>query len=274
MQSSHGNNFVDFSKGFSIIIPSWNNMAYLKKCIESVNTYSEFNHQIVVHLNEATYKEKKELDSLNIKYTTSPRNLGVCEAVNRAYTLCNKDLIMYMNDDMVALPDWDSELSLFYEKHKERFRTKFWLSSTMIEPFGNRPEMLCPYDFGSHPANFCELTLINKLKELRTKNPNIGGTTWPPNIMHKTVFEAIGGFSEEYFPGFGSDPDLAKKMWDYGVRDFVGVGRSLVYHFQCKTTYKLKDMNNGHPVFKQQHGMSMTHFIDNILKRGLVWEES
>ena len=30
----------------------------------------------------------------------------------------------------------------------------------------------------------------------------------------------MGGFSEEFFPGTGSDPDLNIKLWNAGVRIF------------------------------------------------------
>ena len=35
---------------FSIVIPSWNNLEYLKLCIESLKKHSKFEHEILVHL--------------------------------------------------------------------------------------------------------------------------------------------------------------------------------------------------------------------------------
>lgn len=37
---------------FSILIPSWNNLPYLKCCVESIRKNSTFQHEIVVHVNE------------------------------------------------------------------------------------------------------------------------------------------------------------------------------------------------------------------------------
>ena len=34
---------------FSILIPSWNNLACLKLCVESIRKNSFFHHQIIVH---------------------------------------------------------------------------------------------------------------------------------------------------------------------------------------------------------------------------------
>ena len=37
---------------FSILIPSYNNIDYLKKCITSLKKNSKYDHQIIVHINE------------------------------------------------------------------------------------------------------------------------------------------------------------------------------------------------------------------------------
>jgi len=39
---------------FSILIPSYNNLEYLKTCIDSLKKNSEYTHQIIVHINEGT----------------------------------------------------------------------------------------------------------------------------------------------------------------------------------------------------------------------------
>ena len=39
---------------FSIIVPSWNNLNYLKLCLNSIKKNSKYKHDIIVHLNEGT----------------------------------------------------------------------------------------------------------------------------------------------------------------------------------------------------------------------------
>ncbi len=57
------------------------------------------------------------------------------------------------------------------------------------------------------------------------------GTTWAPHLIHKDVWNKVGGFSEEFFPGTGSDPDLNLKLWNLGIRIFKGINNFKVYHF-------------------------------------------
>ena len=39
---------------FSILIPSFNNLEYLKLCVKSIRKNSNFNHQIIIHVNEGS----------------------------------------------------------------------------------------------------------------------------------------------------------------------------------------------------------------------------
>ena len=37
---------------FSILIPTFNNLEYLKVCVNSIIKNSNFDHQIIIHVNE------------------------------------------------------------------------------------------------------------------------------------------------------------------------------------------------------------------------------
>ena len=39
---------------FSILIPSFNYLEYLKLCVKSIRKNSNFNHQIIIHVNEGS----------------------------------------------------------------------------------------------------------------------------------------------------------------------------------------------------------------------------
>ena len=47
---------------FSIIIPTFNNIKYLKLCLESIKKNSTFNHEIIVHVNLGEDGTKEFLD--------------------------------------------------------------------------------------------------------------------------------------------------------------------------------------------------------------------
>ena len=69
---------------FSIAIPTFNNLNYLKICIDSLKKNSKINHEIIVHVNEDKDNTKVYLDDLGIKYSYSNINVGLCTAINNA----------------------------------------------------------------------------------------------------------------------------------------------------------------------------------------------
>jgi len=252
---------------FSILIPTWNNLSYLKLCIQSIRKYSAANHQIVVHVNEGTDGTIDWLKQEQIPFTFSAENVGVCKALNMAYTLADSDYILYMNDDMVVLPGWDTALVEMIERLPDH---AFYLSSTMIEPVeSGNPCVLAPHDFGRTPETLNEALL---LKDYRLfQKSDWYGATWPPSLVHRKYWEKVGGYSEEFSPGLYSDPDFSRKLWQAGVRYFVGVGSSRVYHFMSKSTGRVT-LNNGRKQFAQKWGMTASYFKKHYLRMGRPWD--
>jgi hypothetical protein len=79
----------------------------------------------------------------------------------------------------------------------------------------------------------------------------------------------VGGYSSEFSPGMSSDNDFSMKLWHAGCRVFLGVGDSFVYHFQCKSTGKVKK-NDGGRQFLMKWGMRQSVFDRYYLRRGQV----
>src|SRR5215216_2021902 len=92
---------------FTILIPSWNNLPYLKACIDSIRKNSTFTHQLVVHVNDGSDGTRDWVIQNNIEFTQSATNIGICKALNQASALARTKYICYFNDDMYALPGWD-----------------------------------------------------------------------------------------------------------------------------------------------------------------------
>ena len=69
-----------------------------------------------------------------------------------------------------------------------------------------------------------------------------------------------------------SDPDFSMKLWNAGVRNFKGVGKSRIYHFMSKSTKKLNFKKfDGRKIFFQKWGISSNIFTTHYLKRGSKW---
>jgi len=251
---------------FSILIPTWNNLEFLKCCVDSLRRNSSVEHEILVYANEGTDGTVEWLESEGIRFVHSPKNVGVCTAMNALFPLATTDLICYMNDDMYVCPGWDVPLM---KEIAAIGHGKFYLSATMIEPedTGN-PCVLAPFPFGKTPSEFRENELLTALPQMQKKDWS--GSTWPPSIMHHSMWQAIGGYGEEFSPGLYSDPDVSMKLWMQGVRIFKGVGESRVYHFMSKSTGRVK-MNDGKRTFLKKWGVSSSWFVKQVLRQGQPW---
>lgn len=247
---------------FSILIPSWNNLKYLQLCIESIKKNSVFQHQIIVHLNDGSDGSLEWIMKNGIEYTHTPTNSGVCVALNMAATKAKNDYIVFVNDDMYCLPNWDKHL---FDEINKLPNKCFMISSTMIEPNFSNNNAVIVSDYGSSIENFQEEKILKEF-EIPLKN-DWSGSCWPPNIVHKEYWQLVGGYSIEFTPGMSSDDDFAMKMWQVGCRYFKGIGKSRVYHFQQKSTGRI-NKNDGAKQFLFKWGITQSFFNKSVIKKG------
>lgn len=248
---------------FSIIIPTWNNLDYLRLCVDSLRKNSSFEHQIICHINDGSDGTLAWVRAQGIDYTHSEENVGICWAVNAAAGLAATDYIVYMNDDMYACPKWDWYL---WQEIKSLGHNRFFLSSTMIEPTDTQnPCVIVMPECGQDIGSFDEERLL-RVFDMEEK-PDWSGSTWPPNIVPRRLWEQVGGYSIEFSPGMYSDPDFSMKLWRAGVRYYKGLGKSRVFHFQCKSTGRVVK-NDGRTQFLKKWGISASRFVKDYLCRG------
>jgi glycosyltransferase involved in cell wall biosynthesis len=123
----------DSENKFSIIVPTWNNLAYLQTLISSIRKNSFFKHEIILHINDGSDGTLIWAQSqTDIGYTHSSDNIGICKAMNLAAAISTTDYILYINDDMYVCPHWDKYL---WDEIKSIGHNYFFLSGTMIEFF-------------------------------------------------------------------------------------------------------------------------------------------
>jgi glycosyltransferase involved in cell wall biosynthesis len=250
---------------FSIIIPSWNNLEYLQLCVSSLKKNSHFNNQIIVYVNDGSDGTTDWIrNQAGIDFIHAPQNDGICIAVNSCRALVTSDYIVYLNDDMYVCPNWDLEL---FNEIQKIGHDHFMLSSTVIEPKRiNNPNLISIiHDFGRNVSTFMEKELLEQYSQIKVDD--WCGASWPPSVVSTRLWDIVGGYSIEFSPGMYSDPDFSMKLWMYGVRIFKGVGKSKAYHFQSKSTGKVK-RNKGNEMFLLKWGISANAFYTHYLLMG------
>tara|TARA_Y100000816_G_scaffold120304_1_gene84537 strand:+ start:2438 stop:3310 length:873 start_codon:yes stop_codon:yes gene_type:complete len=253
---------------FSITIPTLNNLKYLRLCLESLQKNSTYNHEIIVHVNIGSDGTLDFLKEKKIKYSFTNYNSGICEGVNKASKLATNEFLLYAHDDFYFCPKWDE---ILFSELKKIPSKKFYLSGTMLELSNTKN------NFGDTIDNFHEKKLLDNFQNIKLED--FQGSTWAPHLIPKDLWNKVGGFSEEYYPGTGSDPDLNMKLWNEGVRIFKGVGASKVYHFGSIVTRKSKNKDiktesgsKGGKIFLLKWKFSIKFFKKHYLRSGSKYD--
>ncbi len=248
---------------FSIIIPSFNNLNYLKLAIKSLKKNSSFDHEIIVHVNEGRDGTVEFLEQNNLKYSYTSYNSGICTGLNMASKLATTDYIVYGHDDFYFCPGWDKA---FVNEIKNVKHNAYYFSGTMMH--AGQIELNCGKTFDT----FNEEKLLKEF--MKPKFDDFQGSTWAPHLIHREYWDKVGGLSEEFNPGTGSDPDLNMKLWNNNVRIFKGVSKCRVYHFGSIVTRGYKNNKNiitetgrrGGKIFLLKWGITIKTFKRFYLK--------
>jgi glycosyltransferase involved in cell wall biosynthesis len=248
---------------FSIVIPTLNNLKYLKLCIQSINKNSKYNHQIIPHVNIGDDGTIKYLKENSIEFTHTKYNAGICKGMNLAAKKASFDYILYAHDDFYFCPDWDDVLK---KEIQLIGHNNFYLSGTMVH------NGQIKFNCGDNIDEFDEVKLLENYQDHNFYD--FQGSTWAPHLIHKDIWNKVGGFSEEFYPGTGSDPDLNMKLWKKGIRIFKGINNFKVYHFGSIVTRKYKynpdivteSSSRGGKLFLLKWGISIKFFKEFFLK--------
>jgi glycosyltransferase involved in cell wall biosynthesis len=254
---------------FSILIPTFNNINYLKFCIKSIEKNSKFDHQIVCHVNIGDDGTIEYLRNKNIEYSHTNYNSGICEGINKAAKLAKYEYFLYAHDDFYFCPEWDLILSNEINKIGHN---NFYLSGTMM----NKGQI--NFNCGNTPDEFDEQKFLTEYK--KHNYFDFQGSTWAPSIVHRDTWNKVGGLSEEFFPGSGSDPDFNMKLWNLGIRIFKGINNFKVYHFgsivlrkKINKISKKKYGSIGAKIFLIKWGITIKFFKEYYLKSNTEYKK-
>jgi glycosyltransferase involved in cell wall biosynthesis len=241
----------------SILIPTINNTECLKLCIEYIQKHTTTSYEILIFNNGGDQDATAYINSLPFKKLKSSFNTGVCKAYNELAKIAQGDYLLLWDDDKLILPNWDVNILPMIIAEGEYG----WKSLVEIWPYDTNPCSI-QANFGKSPEELDEHQLLTKISEF----------TFPRKVslsvsqlMTQKLFNAIGGYDEKFYPGFGSDPDVMWRCFCFLGKDpkrFLNANQSFYYHFTSATTnrifrfkyitYALRSF--GHCLFFIKHG--------------------
>tara|TARA_R110000823_G_scaffold306409_1_gene428802 strand:- start:141 stop:1466 length:1326 start_codon:yes stop_codon:yes gene_type:complete len=193
------------------------------------------NHEIVIFIdsdNQKTYeallKYQKEKNNVLIHKNKTGFPIGSQRNVSIMFDKATKDVVIYLQSDMVVCPDFDKHFLKALDNNKNRV-----ISAARIEPplHPASPEKIVK-DFGLNPTDFKYEEFCKFTKDLqKEKRPLMDGHFAPFGSFKSAYFDVMGGFDTQ-FRCSREDSDFIIRLKSRGIETLQTWDAS-VYHYTC-----------------------------------------
>jgi GT2 family glycosyltransferase len=220
----------------SIVIPSYNDFAFLVKCLESVDkTCRAFDYEVLVVDDFCEPGNRVRLETLvggRVRMIFRDQRGGFAKAVNSGIKEARYDVVL-LNSDIVAQPGWLEGLQR--AAHTE---TNVGLVSPMLV----YPDGLIQYG-GTYYARRLAPQWFGHLFVGRPANDPLANRPWFIRsvsgacvYIRREAMDALIGLDETYWLGF-EDVDLGLRAWRAGFRCLYEPAAKLVHHESATRGY-------------------------------------
>ena len=244
----------------SFIIPSRDNLKYLKWCYKGLRKNCSQEHQICMADDASTdgtwewmVEEQKKNKNLSIYRNEGPDRLGLTVLYDYlAEELATNDVIMFFHADMYPCKDMDKKIL-------NRLERGTVVSATRIEPplHPDGPEKIIS-PLGFEPEEFDE-EKFDKDVELYTKSEYTEGV-FAPWALHKEDYFDVNGHDQLFIPQSREDSDIFNRFYLNGYQ-FRQIWDGFVYHLTSRGSRFRDGVGKDSEEWKYSNSRNMRNFI-------------
>jgi len=221
----------------SIIVVSFNNLEYLRLCVESIFGYSNYpNIEVIVVDNgsvdgSAEYlREKKEEGK--IQTILNPQNLGFAKANNQGIEISSGEYIILLNDDTVVTQNWISGLIKYLDL------PGIGMVGPVTNEIGNEAKIKIAYSSLEEMRGWAkEYTHAHKGKYFEIKMLALFCIA-----LKKSLFDEVGLLDEGFEIGMFEDDDFSLRVKNAGYKTICAED-VFVHHFGKASFKKLREQD-------------------------------
>ena len=203
----------------SIVIPLYNQLAYTKICLESLRRTTSPEVECILIDNASSDGTGEYLATLtDLRVIANADNRGCAGAWNQGAEVASGEWMIILSNDDILSADWVEGLVAAADR---------W-GLDIVTPAIREGE--CNYDIDSYARE-----LTGRMKDV-VRRGRANGVCF---MIHRRVFDRIGGFDEKFRIGQYEDKDFFLRAAKAGFR-LGTVGCSFVHHFGSVTQ---KSMN-------------------------------
>ncbi|MCX7642572.1 MAG: glycosyltransferase [Armatimonadetes bacterium] len=217
----------------SIIVLNWNNLPYLRRCVESVLAHTRPPFELIIVDNGSTDGSLRYLRDLasqhrNVRIVLNERNIGAPAGRNCGLSVAEGDFVVFLDSDTVVTEGWLDRLLRWMEIDP---------TIGMIGPVSN-------FASGQQiQVNYRNLKEMHEFAHLWCARNCGSGWEMPTLIsfcvlIRRSVIDAIGGMDTGFGLIMNEDIDYALRARVVGFRCWLALD-SFVHHYGNRTSGRL-----------------------------------
>jgi GT2 family glycosyltransferase len=209
--------------GTSIIIPTYNQLGYLRQCVQSIREQTSESYEIIIVDNNSQDGTKQWLksESGRLRYYMFENNRGFAGAVNQGLRMARGTTLVILNNDTLV--------------------TSHWLSNLLVcvhsSPFVGLAGPVTNYISGEQLVQ-TSYSSIDEMYQFATAHNHSQSGKWQIVsritgfclIMRRDVFRRLGYLDEGFEIGNCEDDDYGLRARLLGY-DLVVAGDTFIHHF-------------------------------------------
>lgn len=209
-----------------IIVVSWNNLEFLKPCVESIIENTDVPYRLIA-VDNGSQKDTidyleglKKRAELKFELLRNSENLGWTKAINQGIEKSCAPYICFLNNDCVVMKDWLKEL----------------LKVAVLEPFIG---CLNP-TFNISGQDFKDFQLkLSHSHNHRIPYIELNECNGACMLVKRELIEKIGGLDESFGMGGMDDSDFSRRATKAGYRCVCAMA-SYVFHWENVSTNTIR----------------------------------
>jgi GT2 family glycosyltransferase len=220
-------------EGTSIIIPTFNQLDYLRECVESIRRHTDVPFEIIVIDNGSTDGTDEYLRKMSgaVRFKRSDRNIGFAGGVNQGLMMARGTTLLFLNNDTIVTENWLPNL-LTCLRSDARFG--------LVGPVTNyiSGDQLIETSYGSVEEMHAFAKAYNRSDAGRwTPTDRLTGFCV---LMTRDMFRRLGYLDEGFEIGNCEDDDYGLRARLLGA-ELIIAKDTFIHHAGSKTTKSIAD---------------------------------
>lgn len=232
------------SRSIDIIIPVYNSLEPLRKCVASIRKHTEPPYRILIVNDGSTDPHVSnyinELEDDHVRILSNKRNLGFVESSNLGFDFSKEDVVL-LNSDTVVTRGWLEKL------YKCAYSSD---AIGTVTPLSNNATICSIPKFPETnriPQGFTTDSFADLVESVSEEDyPPIPSAVGFCVYIKRSVLDKVGHFNSIFSPGYGEENDLCMRALNAGFLSVLDDATFVYHHGEASFSITADSLRKSH----------------------------